>query len=738
MRTVHNKLNIILPHNSVGWQTKQNILRDALCSDKCNPQTVTETLHKLQRASHGDQEAFPLSLDVVKLRAFWNAIEGSEQSKWFFSSTAKVIFLLALLSPEIFPQTCDCHGSNKDTPPASSSAPFRRDGDRYESAPPEQALVDTMEYYHHPAAALSNFTALFPTIYDEVHLTAVQCACLLACGFLMILPQQYWSNPECTSSNIVGDDNTHTASPAADYSSGGRGRGYRGAQRWFQRHGHHPQNLYRTAGVNFSPFWHVCVQRSPQQSEKLKCLITYFACIGEVLAELLSGRNEQLTVGSTDDSCIASSTCIPAAHHTPGGGHSGAPGGDVHWLFTKTVNFVSQLAMVTEAENVITLCSQELNRIVTYRRLQPRQVHTTDPEASLYPPSEHTVSTDSRSGLHIGHTNDGCTPFTIENISLCQMPLSPVELFGDGCRIEDSLDALQADFANKWIGGGVLDAGCVQEEIRFCLSPEMLLCRMLFVGPLGKLEASLMIGTRRYTRYRGYGRTFKCGSLFIDEKQEKWHGLQWALCKTHSSNRSTAVSYKIEDVIAKQCVDASSVSLSSENSQVNASLEHDATAAVSMRSRLRLSTFAVALDAAVYRGRTHWQFEPKNMLRDATKAIVATAFIEGVENTTLPSGRSTMPFATGNWGCGAFGGDRQLKAVLQWLACSLNSRPLHYYSFGEQDVSELELLAKKWVEELNVNVGVLWTALLALASTDKLRAGNVFNSLQLWFHKHKP
>lgn len=26
--------------------------------------------------------------------------------------------------------------------------------------------------------------------------------------------------------------------------------------------------------------------------------------------------------------------------------------------------------------------------------------------------------------------------------------------------------------------------------------------------------------------------------------------------------------------------------------------------------------------------------------------------------------------ATGNWGCGAFGGDPELKAIIQWLAAS--------------------------------------------------------------------
>ena len=28
------------------------------------------------------------------------------------------------------------------------------------------------------------------------------------------------------------------------------------------------------------------------------------------------------------------------------------------------------------------------------------------------------------------------------------------------------------------------------------------------------------------------------------------------------------------------------------------------------------------------------------------------------------------PFATGNWGCGAFGGDPELKSLMQWVAAS--------------------------------------------------------------------
>ena len=49
---------------------------------------------------------------------------------------------------------------------------------------------------------------------------------------------------------------------------------------------------------------------------------------------------------------------------------------------------------------------------------------------------------------------------------------------------------LQADFANEYIGGGVLRSGLVQEEIRFTICPE-LIATMLFSE---RLSASESIG----------------------------------------------------------------------------------------------------------------------------------------------------------------------------------------------------------------------------------------------------
>eukprot|EP01130_Rhizamoeba_saxonica_P005537 TRINITY_DN2207_c0_g1_i1.p1 TRINITY_DN2207_c0_g1~~TRINITY_DN2207_c0_g1_i1.p1 ORF type:complete len:392 (+),score=68.11 TRINITY_DN2207_c0_g1_i1:554-1729(+) len=74
--------------------------------------------------------------------------------------------------------------------------------------------------------------------------------------------------------------------------------------------------------------------------------------------------------------------------------------------------------------------------------------------------------------------------------------------------IEDSPETVRVDFANKFIGGGVLSYGCVQEEIQFCLNPEMILSR-LFINVLEDNEAVSITGTERFCSTSGYSKTFK-------------------------------------------------------------------------------------------------------------------------------------------------------------------------------------------------------------------------------------
>lgn len=65
------------------------------------------------------------------------------------------------------------------------------------------------------------------------------------------------------------------------------------------------------------------------------------------------------------------------------------------------------------------------------------------------------------------------------------------------------------------LGGGILGAGCVQEEIRLMISPESLVS-LLITETLMDHEAISIIGTERYNNYKGYSYTFKYDGSFRD------------------------------------------------------------------------------------------------------------------------------------------------------------------------------------------------------------------------------
>lgn len=83
-------------------------------------------------------------------------------------------------------------------------------------------------------------------------------------------------------------------------------------------------------------------------------------------------------------------------------------------------------------------------------------------------------------------------------------------------RIEEGDGMLQVDFANRFIGGGVLGHGCVQEEIRFVINTEMIVAR-LFTECLNDQEALIMIGCEQFHTYNGYALSFEWGGDFFDQ-----------------------------------------------------------------------------------------------------------------------------------------------------------------------------------------------------------------------------
>uniref|UniRef100_W8AQL3 poly(ADP-ribose) glycohydrolase n=1 Tax=Ceratitis capitata TaxID=7213 RepID=W8AQL3_CERCA len=227
----------------------------------------------------------------------------------------------------------------------------------------------------------------------------------------------------------------------------------------------------------------------------------------------------------------------------------------------------------------------------------------------------------------------------------CKAPLgaTPLHITSEGTIEDQGSGLLQVDFANKFLGGGVLGGGCVQEEIRFVICPELLISK-LFTECLRPTEALLMVGAERFSDYNGYSNTFE------------WAG-------NHEDN-----------------------------------MPRD--------SSRRRQTHIVAIDALHFMQSEH-QYREDLIKRELNKAYVGFQHLL----STPPPG-----VASGNWGCGAFGGDARLKALLQLMVCTVTQRPLVYFTFGDADLRDEVHRMHTFLLEHNVCVKDLWNLLISYQS----------------------
>ena len=226
-----------------------------------------------------------------------------------------------------------------------------------------------------------------------------------------------------------------------------------------------------------------------------------------------------------------------------------------------------------------------------------------------------------------------------ENWAEDPSPLLPLTVHAEGA-IEDAPGCRQVDFANCYLGGGVLSGGCVQEEIRFAVAPELLV-GMIVSPRMQPDEAILLHGAERFTQTRGYAQSLRYHGPFSDP------------CDRHVDGTPDIELVAI-DAVDYRCQDAAA------------------------------------------------QRTPAVILRELGKA--STGFLRDARG---------LPIASGNWGCGAFGGEPSLKAVIQWLAASAEGRALHYFSFADLRVGDLAGFAQA-VQKRELTVGALFRRLLAV------------------------
>ncbi|CAL4231870.1 unnamed protein product, partial [Meganyctiphanes norvegica] len=238
----------------------------------------------------------------------------------------------------------------------------------------------------------------------------------------------------------------------------------------------------------------------------------------------------------------------------------------------------------------------------------------------------------------------GCVTFTrqfmygelLPQWTFSSQPLPRLHVDSEGC-IDRTQGFLQVDFANKFLGGGVLGRGCTQEEIFFLLHPELILSR-LFTHYLKNSEALIITGVEQFNIGRGYASRFRWSGSYTDNTPlDPW------------------------------------------------------------RRRICQVT---AIDAVNYCNNPHQQYAPNLIRRELNKAFAGYRPID-----TSPGIAAAV--ATGNWGCGVFGGDVRLKALIQLAVCGQVGRDMAYFTFGNTQLRDELFDIHTFLTDNKVTVGDL-------------------------------
>jgi len=217
--------------------------------------------------------------------------------------------------------------------------------------------------------------------------------------------------------------------------------------------------------------------------------------------------------------------------------------------------------------------------------------------------------------------------------------------------------SFHADFANCYIGGGVLGGGCVQEEILFVIKPECLVS-MLICSRMENNEAIIITGTEQFSKYSGYAFTMRYAG---DHRDQTPRNLNSNYIKNH----------------------------------------------------------IVGIDATVCFGVDR----EDSLLRDINKAYI------GIVNTELEEPGEDHPvFVTGHWGCGAFGGNKENKAVQQIIAASEAGIDLVYSTFNDPSFGKNFQQFISYLKDNNVTVGQLYEAYCVAKRMEFFRS--IINHLQ--------
>ncbi|PNX96619.1 poly(ADP-ribose) glycohydrolase [Trifolium pratense] len=227
------------------------------------------------------------------------------------------------------------------------------------------------------------------------------------------------------------------------------------------------------------------------------------------------------------------------------------------------------------------------------------------------------------------------------------------------------------------------------------ISPE-LIAGMLFLPSMADNEAIDIVGVERFSSYKGYASSFRFSGDYMDDKDVDALGRRKtrivaidALCGP--GMRQYREKYLLREINKAFCgfLQQSKYQQYKKIPQEN----FDAVTSTSMETS-----------------------EGENSYQD----------IRNSHNDSVMMEKSNdIGVATGNWGCGAFGGDPEVKTIIQWLAASQAQRPfIAYYTFGLGELQKLDKVAC-WILSQRWTVGDLWNMLVEYSTSRSKGETNV-------------
>ncbi|XP_020583895.1 poly(ADP-ribose) glycohydrolase 1-like isoform X2 [Phalaenopsis equestris] len=288
------------------------------------------------------------------------------------------------------------------------------------------------------------------------------------------------------------------------------------------------------------------------------------------------------------------------------------------------------------------------------------------------------------------------------------VPLCSFEAFSSGFIEDQQHEALEVDFANEYFGGGALVMGCVQEEIRFMINPELIV-GMLFMVSMQKNEAIEVIGSERFSNYTGYGSSFRFAGDYVDKRPfDARSRRKTRIIAVDALQNPGKWQYGLDCIVREtnkafcgfldQSKYKSYMKIFQETSPYKSGLSKDEASIIASNDLCGSSDTPPQTQ------------DPVACFENHSGDKLSTTSETSVEDIGI---------ATGNWGCGAFGGDPQIKSVVQWLAASQALRPfMHYYTFGTTELRKLDEVSH-WILSQGWTVGDLWSILIEY-STQRL------------------